>query len=84
MGKNGNYAYQASRYKDDDKDFPGAYKSDSKVLALMRDNIEWRVAEIYKVRKALFFQENVDIQGNELEIFDDKLATEHPKQSSND
>lgn len=61
MGKNGNYAYQATRYKDDDKDFPGAYKSDSKILALMRDNKEWRVGEIYKVRKALFFQEKVDI-----------------------
>jgi hypothetical protein len=55
MGKNGNYAYQASRYKDDDKDFPGAFKADSKVLALMRDNMNWNVAEIYKVRKALFF-----------------------------
>jgi hypothetical protein len=85
MGKNGNYAYQASRYKEDDKDFPGAYKADSKVLGLMRDNVEWRVAEIYKVRKALFFQETVEQdQATEIELYDDIIVTEHPKSSSKD
>lgn len=85
MGKNGNYAYQASRYKDDDENFPGAYKEDSKVLGLMRDNIEWRVAEIYKVRKALFFQEQVEEdQAEEIALFDDIPVTEHPKTQTKD
>ena len=46
----------------------------------MRDNTEWRVAEIYKVRKALFFQEQVEEdQATEIELYDDVIVTEHPK-----
>lgn len=41
----------------------------TKVLALMRDMKTWVVSEIYAVRKALFFQEEVeeDLDIDELE-----------------
>ena len=38
-------------------EFPGAYRTNSKIMALMRDNETWKVAEIYAVRKSKLFEE---------------------------
>ena len=62
MGKNfESIADQSNRYTDESSNsikFPGAYKENIKVLALMRDGIEWRVSEIYAVREAKLFLED--------------------------
>ena len=53
-------ADNSKRYDDTDEEkFPGAYKEGTKVLALMRDSKTWLVSEIYSVRNALFFPEDV-------------------------
>ena len=55
MGKNfESVADQSNRYieRDSSLKFPGAYKEGTKVLALMRDNIEWKIAEILSIREA--------------------------------
>ena len=75
------------RYNEDHNDtkitFPGAYKKDQKVLALMRDNIEWRLAEIYDVREAKFFNEEVDDNDEiAMQIWDEIPVMEHPKIAS--
>ena len=54
-------ADQSRRYGADDKDFEeykGAYKMGLKVLALMRDNSTWKLAEIFKVRKSVYYEES--------------------------
>ncbi len=58
-------------------EFPGAYKVDTKVLALMRDNKTWKLAEIYQIRKAKLF--NQDIQGDEQDDSEDEdsVLTNH-------
>ena len=72
-------ADQSKRYKDTSEDksgLPGAYKKGTDILALMRDNIEWRLAEIYDIREAKFFKEEV----NESDIDDKDLYDEIPVQ----
>ena len=66
-------ADQSTRYKDEGHDvkYPGAYKTGTEVLALMRDNVEWKLAEIYDIREAKFFKEEV----NESD-FEEKLAND--------
>jgi hypothetical protein len=85
MGKNfESIADKSNRYNEDEaaseeNKYPGAYKEGTKVLALMRDNMSWKVAEIYAVREAKFFNEMVnedDIVDNQ--IYDDLPVMEHP------
>lgn len=49
----------------------------TKVLALMRDMKTWVVSEIYSVRKALFFEEEVeeDFDVDDIELNDDEDVT---------
>jgi hypothetical protein len=56
-------AAAAKRYGEQEStenEFPGAYQVGTIVLGLMRDSKTWTLAEIYKVRKALFFSEEID------------------------
>lgn len=39
--------------------FPGGYKVGTKILALMANGEDWKVAEIYAVRHAKLFDENM-------------------------
>jgi len=39
--------------------FPGAYKVSTKILALMANGQDWKVAEIYAVRHAKLFEESI-------------------------
>ena len=85
MGKNfESIADQSNRYADETAQsikFPGAYKENIKVLALMRDGIEWRVSEIYSVREAKLFHEEEDSDQSHI-LYEDKLVLEHPKVKS--
>ena len=78
MGKNfESIADQSNRYADETAQsikFPGAYKENIKVLALMRDGIEWRVSEIYSVREAKLFHEedNANSDNQSHILYDDK------------
>jgi hypothetical protein len=50
----------------------------------MRDNIEWRLAEIYAVREAKFSNETVnDDEETEAILYDDLLVSEHPHHNTN-
>ena len=66
------------RYPEDNADklkYPGAYKEGTFVLALMRDNIEWKLAEIYEIREAKFFKEEVNEASEEDKtLYDDILV----------
>lgn len=56
-------AAAAKRYGEQEStenEFPGGYQVGTIVLGLMRDSKSWTLAEIYKVRKALFFSEEID------------------------
>ena len=85
MGKNfESIADQSNRYADEQAQsikYPGAYKENIKVLALMRDGIEWRVSEIYSVREAKLFNEEdiADSDNTGHILYDDKKVQEHPK-----
>ena len=88
MGKNfESIADQSNRYADEAAQsikHPGAYKENIKVLALMRDGIEWRVSEIYAVREAKLFNEECisDIAESDdtaHTLFDDSKVQDHPK-----
>jgi hypothetical protein len=49
----------------------------------MRDNQTWRIAEIFGVREAKFFNEVVDEDDEgDNQIFDDFPVLEHPKSST--
>ena len=49
------------------------------MLALMRDNVEWKLAEIYEVREAKFFKEEVHEEVFEdKNLYDDLVVSEHP------
>ena len=50
----------------------------------MRDNREWRLAEIYAIREAKFSNEAV-IEDEEAEtiLYDDLIVTEHPHKNTN-
>jgi len=69
-------ADQSIRYQDNSTEatkFPGAYKTGTEVLGLMRNNIDWVLAEIYDIREAKFFKEQVDKSQNgeeDKELFD--------------
>ena len=77
-----NLADLSIRYNDHDDEntkYPGAYKTGTEVLALMRDNIEWRIAEIYEIRPAKFYKETVsDKEIEDKELFDDILVQNQP------
>ena len=50
----------------------------------MRDNKEWRLCEIFDVRIAKFFKEEVSlIDKDDNQLFEDIPVTEHPQKSSN-
>ena len=71
-------ADNSKRYDErDEEKFRGAYKEGTKVLALMRDQKTWLVAEIYSVRIALFFPEEIgnEYDVDELNLFDEELVT---------
>jgi hypothetical protein len=54
---------QRQRYRDDNDEnikYPGAYKIGTDVLGLMRDNINWKLAEILAIREAKFWKETID------------------------
>ena len=62
-------------HQDENTKYPGAYKTGTEVLALMRDNIEWKIAEIYEIRLAKFFKESVsEVETEDKELFDDILV----------
>ena len=48
------------------------------VLALMRDCKTWKLAEIYKVRKAKFFSEAVEDEEDSEDSLDDISVLQHP------
>lgn len=56
-------------------EFPGAYKENTKVLALMRDGKSYKLAEIYKVKKADFFKTPVRSADHDLEDGEDFSKT---------
>jgi len=50
----------------------------------MRDNITWKIAEIYDIREAKFFKEHVDEGVEEdKELFDDLVVQQHPESTTN-
>lgn len=76
-------ADNSKRYNDtSDEKFPGAYKEGTKVIALMRDCKTWVVSEIYSVRMAQFFDEEIgtDFDANNLDALDEILVTEFPEE----
>jgi hypothetical protein len=86
QGKSGkkleNLQVQRQRYKDDEvkeNKWPGAYKMGTDVLCLMRDNTEWRLAEVIAVREAKFFDEEIDDASSDSDtLYDDIPVQEHP------
>ena len=53
-------------------------------MCLMRDNIEWRIAEIYAIREAKFFAEQVcDEDEEDYTLYDDICVLDHPEEASN-
>ena len=81
MGKNfESVVDQSNRYLEEPSTkYPGAYKEGIKVLALMRDNIEWRLAEIYAIRPAKFFAEQICNDSEEdYPLNDDISVLNHP------
>lgn len=51
----------------------------------MRDNIEWKLAEILAIRDAKFFKEEVnDSEFDDAKLYDDLPVQEHPIQNTNE
>ena len=75
------FANTQNRYEEKAKsgqeaiEFPGAYKENTNVLALMRDGKTWKLAEIYKVKKATFFDTPVRTADCDLEAGEDFTKT---------
>ena len=87
------YADDSNRYEEanmavrqnvDVPQYPGAYKVNTKVLALMRDGKTWQLAEIYKVKQAKHWdtpirsadcdlEENEDFTKTYLDVFIERL-----------
>ena len=82
MGKNVQCAADLqTRYNEsDESQFPGAYKKGTMVLAIMRDNETWKLAEIYEIRHAKFFVEEVyDEEEDTSDSNDDIPVLDHPE-----
>ena len=54
--------YTTSSYK---KEYAGAFKVGTHILALMSDNLTYHITEILAVRESKFFKEEVDFEENE-------------------
>ena len=59
----------------DKPQFPGAYKENTNVLVLMRDSKSWKLAEIYKVKKAKFFDTPIRSADCDIEQHEDFSKT---------
>lgn len=92
QGKSGkkieNLQVQRQRYKDDNSEnskYPGAYKIGINVLGLMRDNIEWKLAEILAIREAKFVLEEVNNSStDDKDLYDDLPVLQHPHENTNE
>ena len=66
----------------DPGEFPGAYRPDQNVLALMPDGQTWWLAEIYQVRHSKYFDESDEDE--EPEEFYHEEFREYPEQKDDD
>ena len=73
MGKDiGGIAQMQRRYAETDPgEFPGAYKKDQNVLALMADGETWWIAQIYQVRHSKYFEESDEDEESSEEYYEE-------------
>lgn len=74
--------------------FPGGYKVGTKILALMANGEDWKVAEIYAVRHAKLFEESIfDQNGVDAncakkkygaQFLEEVKASQNPEEASKD
>lgn len=83
MGKDiGGYAQMQRRYPETDQGkFPGAYKPNQNVLALMADGESWWLAEIYEVRLSKYFDESDEEEEKSEEYYEEVIEHSEERDS---